>query len=357
MKTVLTTSLLLVVFVSLGCDRGGSKELEPPQADPTPPRWDVVDAEDLSPQERAQLTHAEQSRGVMGQRLMGEVNRAAAEAGYAHAIDVCREEAGPIAAEVAEQRKIAIGRTSSRLRNPENLPPVWARNHVASDTREQLVVRDHDGTVGTAVPIFLAAPCANCHGTEKQLADGVAEALSESYPEDRATGFRKGELRGWFWVEAGPEAVDDAAVERFAQAAARSGQSDNESLSEGEKLYQESCAACHGSDGAGVPGVFPPLRQTERVTGAPAALIAISLDGMTGPLEVHGESYDGFMPGQAQLDDEQMATLLTHLRGAWGNDASPIDAAAVEAVREHTLTRTAAWTDGELDALNEEFEE
>ena len=41
--------------------------------------------------------------------------------------------------------------------------------------------------------------CLTCHGSE--LAPGVAEQISELYPEDHAIGFEAGDLRGVFWLE------------------------------------------------------------------------------------------------------------------------------------------------------------
>jgi len=40
-----------------------------------------------------------------------------------------------------------------------------------------------------------------CHGPEDTIPQDVKDAIGEHYPEDQATGFRKGDLRGWFWVE------------------------------------------------------------------------------------------------------------------------------------------------------------
>jgi NADPH:quinone reductase-like Zn-dependent oxidoreductase len=58
-----------------------------------------------------------------------------------------------------------------------------------------------DDKLAYLLPIRLGAMCTNCHGPSARLADGVAERLEEMYPNDQATGFKPGELRGWFWVE------------------------------------------------------------------------------------------------------------------------------------------------------------
>jgi len=43
--------------------------------------------------------------------------------------------------------------------------------------------------------------CVVCHGDPAQIPDAVLAALAARYPDDRATGFAEGDLRGWFWVE------------------------------------------------------------------------------------------------------------------------------------------------------------
>jgi hypothetical protein len=50
-------------------------------------------------------------------------------------------------------------------------------------------------------PIAQRSICASCHGPADKLDPAVRSALRERYPADRATGFRRGEIRGWFWVE------------------------------------------------------------------------------------------------------------------------------------------------------------
>ena len=43
--------------------------------------------------------------------------------------------------------------------------------------------------------------CLQCHGKVDDLAPEVRDVLAKNYPQDRATGFAAGDLRGWFWVE------------------------------------------------------------------------------------------------------------------------------------------------------------
>ncbi len=124
---------------------------------------------------------------------------------------------------------------------------------------------------------------------------------------------------------------------------------------DGAALYAARCVACHQANGAGVPGVFPPLAGSEWVTGDVRPLAALVLHGVTGSLTVKGTVYRGAMPAfGAQLDDAEIAAVLSHLRSrtAWGHNAAPVDAAAVRQVRAATAGRTAPFNgEAELKAL------
>ena len=88
------------------------------------------------------------------------------------------------------------------------------------------------------------------------------------------------------------------------------------------------CAACHQADGRGLASLAPPLAGSARVTGPPAALIDIVLNGRD-----EDPAYPS-MPPLGSLPDEQLAAILTYVRQSWGNAASPIDAAAIRARRQ-----------------------
>lgn len=110
---------------------------------------------------------------------------------------------------------------------------------------------------------------------------------------------------------------------------------------DGAAVYASRCVACHQAGGAGLPGVFPPLAGSEWVAGKEATLIALVLHGASGPLTVKGHTYNGAMPAfGAQLQDAELAAVLTHLRSHWGNTAAPVTADAVAAVRKDTAART-----------------
>lgn len=105
----------------------------------------------------------------------------------------------------------------------------------------------------------------------------------------------------------------------------------------GESLYVNACATCHADDGTGVNEAFPPLAGAEIVTGDTELLTRITLHGMSGPLRVKGENYNGYMPSFAgRFSNDEIAAILTYIRTSWGNEAEPVSTATVAEVRKKT---------------------
>jgi len=123
-------------------------------------------------------------------------------------------------------------------------------------------------------------------------------------------------------------------------------------LPDGKQVYATTCAACHQATGEGVAGVFPPLVGSEWVTGDEGKLARIILHGVTGPIEVAGETFNGMMPPWGgTLKDADIAAVITYVRSAWGNKAAPVTAAKVASVRAANSSRTTPWTAAELAAI------
>ena len=122
----------------------------------------------------------------------------------------------------------------------------------------------------------------------------------------------------------------------------------------GKEIYARDayCGTCHGSDGKGIPmSGFPPLAETDWVTGDPERLIKITLHGLIGPITVQGREYPGqvpMTPFRNLLTDEEVAAVLTYVRNSFGNRASAIHPSQVEAVRERTIDKTGYYTVEEL---------
>jgi len=117
----------------------------------------------------------------------------------------------------------------------------------------------------------------------------------------------------------------------------------------GRTVFENNCQSCHQASGLGVSGVFPPMVNSEWVTGDVSTLARILLHGMQGPVQVAGVAYNGAMPAWKDvLRDEEIAAVATYIRQMDANDASPVSTAEVSAVREAESDRSAAWSAAEL---------
>ena len=103
----------------------------------------------------------------------------------------------------------------------------------------------------------------------------------------------------------------------------------------GKKLYNGNCANCHQSSGAGAPGSYPPLVNSEYVLGSKDRLAAIMLSGLSGSVTVCGGSYGSqVMPGwNSNFTDEKLAAIMTYIRSSWGNTANEVKPDEVTAAR------------------------
>lgn len=154
------------------------------------------------------LERARSAADQLGRRLAGELG-AQLEAGTpAAAIDVCSRVA-PEAADELSREGVRIRRTSLRVRNPANAPDAWERARLSGFEEtvagggwpdEAHEIDEASGELRYLRPIGLNEPCLTCHGAREELDPEVRQSLSERYPEDRATGFSAGDLRGAFSV-------------------------------------------------------------------------------------------------------------------------------------------------------------
>lgn len=122
--------------------------------------------------------------------------------GPATAIEVCSEEAPQIATSLSVDG-VSMGRSSHKLRNPDNAAPAWLvpviDTYVSGEGElAPVVVKLDDGRHGYAEPIRVQPLCLTCHGTTVHA--DVADRIEALYPDDEATGFSEGDFRGVFWV-------------------------------------------------------------------------------------------------------------------------------------------------------------
>ncbi len=117
----------------------------------------------------------------------------------------------------------------------------------------------------------------------------------------------------------------------------------------GRIQFETHCAACHQPDGSGAEGGGPPLADSSWVSGPPSRLIRLVLQGVRGPIVVNGETYNREMIGFGPVaTDEELAALLTYVRGQWGGIEERITPEDVGRIRQATASRIGYWTVEEL---------
>ena len=162
-----------------------------------------------APRERAQAAAKEFST-----TLKAALSAQMAQGGTVAAIGFCHDEAPRIAAQVGATHGVRLGRVAvdGRTRNPANAASAWQaeglaafKAQVAAGTPPAELVRVAEAGLpdGVAVRmmrgIAVEPVCLACHG--KALSPETATALRRHYPDDAATGFDAGDLRGALWVE------------------------------------------------------------------------------------------------------------------------------------------------------------
>jgi Skp family chaperone for outer membrane proteins len=142
--------------------------------------------------------------------LKGELQAAMKAGGPVKAIEVCQKKAPAIAHELSAETGWDVGRTSLKVRNTElDSPDAWekkvmeqfearkaAGEKVETMTYAEVVEEDGAKRYRFMKAIPTGKVCLACHGTA--ITPEVAAALDNAYPDDQATGFRLGDIRGAF---------------------------------------------------------------------------------------------------------------------------------------------------------------
>jgi nitrite reductase (NO-forming) len=99
----------------------------------------------------------------------------------------------------------------------------------------------------------------------------------------------------------------------------------------GDDIYKRNCASCHMAGGDGIANVYPPLAKSDYIADRERAIMQV-IKGSSGEIVVNGKTYNNTMPPQ-QLNDEEVAAVLTYVYTNMGNSGTPVTAAEVAAVR------------------------
>src|SRR3984893_7974812 len=112
-------------------------------------------------------------------------------------------------------------------------------------------------------------------------------------------------------------------------------------MTPGKAIYRDQCSACHGLDGKGVPLLFPSLAQSSLAhAGDPASAIRLVLRGGRSVATRSEPTGPGMPSFDWQLNDDQVAAVLTYIRNAWQTAAAPVSADMVGKARDGLRTRS-----------------
>lgn len=185
----LLAAAALFPLLALSCDRS------PRRLDPVP--------KDLEPAVARGRAAIADLKGTLSGRLASAMKGGGPKAG----IEVCSSEAQQLTQQVATRHRVRIGRTSHRLRNPKtNEPRPWLTDYLSEVAGKKAAavkpaLFDLGSSVGWVEPLGTLPLCQTCHGDPASLSPEVKASLAARYPQDQATGFAEGDVRGVVWVE------------------------------------------------------------------------------------------------------------------------------------------------------------
>ena len=121
----------------------------------------------------------------------------------------------------------------------------------------------------------------------------------------------------------------------------------------GKKIFAANCQTCHQANGLGVPGQYPPLAGSELTPGGSHRPAMIVLKGLQGPVSVKGQKFGSavMQPWDKTLTDQRIADVLTYERSEWGNNASPVTAEQVAALRKELANHPDSFTEPDVLAV------
>jgi nitrite reductase (NO-forming) len=137
-------------------------------------------------------------------------------------------------------------------------------------------------------------------------------------------------------VYLGDKAKDLKVVSQVAAATEKGTLTLEQQIEAGEALFAGTCSVCHQPNGQGLEGVFPPLAGSDLLARDPHRAVNIVLNGLTGPVTVNGKAFNSVMPPMSQLNDDELANILTYVTHSWGNNGLRYSAQELAETRKAT---------------------
>jgi nitrite reductase (NO-forming) len=110
----------------------------------------------------------------------------------------------------------------------------------------------------------------------------------------------------------------------------------------GQALFAGTCSVCHQGNGAGLAGVFPPLAKSDYLAADKDRAMRVVLQGLSGKVTVNAKEYNSVMPPMNQLNDDEVANILTYVLNSWGNPGGQVSTSEVKKARGTKAAAAAA---------------
>lgn len=206
-------SLLMIGLAVLlsACGEKTEKVAEAPAEAPKAAEQATAPAQQAAAPAVDKAVLAEEAKAAvqaLGSTLKGELEAAMKAGGPVEAMGICHTKAPEIAKAVSTEKGLQVSRVSLKNRNPDmGVANEWQTKVLNDFETKKAAGEDpatlvHAEVVGSEFRFMKAIPtaavCLNCHGTD--LSPAVTAKLSELYPNDKAVGYKEGDLRGAFVV-------------------------------------------------------------------------------------------------------------------------------------------------------------
>ncbi len=99
----------------------------------------------------------------------------------------------------------------------------------------------------------------------------------------------------------------------------------------GKEIYEKNCANCHQLDGKGLQNLYPPIAGSDFLKNKEQVILLIK-NGISGEIVVNGRKYNQAMPGNNQLQNLDIAEVVTYMYSEWNNENTVTTTEEVEKI-------------------------
>ncbi len=158
------------------------------------------------------LMDARRVSNQLAEKVRGLLLQEIGKGGFSSAVRVCSETAQEMTLQFNAEAGQHVRRVSLKYRNPKNVPDAYEQRKLEefnilnqkkelSNEYSEIVEEEGKKYLRYLRPLIVAPLCLTCHGPKENIPQEVKTILTERYPDDRATGFLVGDVRGAITVK------------------------------------------------------------------------------------------------------------------------------------------------------------